>query len=58
MLSLRDIVAGYVETNPVINGLNLTVNSAEVVGVLGQNGCGKSTLAKAILGLAQISLVR
>ena len=35
----------------VLNGINLEIKSGEVVGILGKNGCGKSTLAKAICGI-------
>lgn len=40
---------GYTE-DKVLNNLNLTVNSGELVVVGGENGSGKSTLLKLILG--------
>lgn len=36
---------------PILNALNLTVETGQVVSVLGSNGAGKSTLLKSILGL-------
>ena len=33
------------------NGVSITVNRGEVVGLVGESGCGKSTIAKIILGL-------
>lgn len=33
------------------NGISITVNKGEVVGLVGESGCGKSTVAKIILGL-------
>jgi ABC-2 type transport system ATP-binding protein len=36
----------------VLQNLNLTVESGQIVSILGSNGAGKSTLLKSILGLA------
>ena len=35
---------------PVLNGVYLTVRPGEVVGVVGRNGCGKTTMLHALLG--------
>lgn len=37
--------------NKVLEGLNLTIKSGEMLAILGHNGSGKSTIAKIILGL-------
>lgn len=36
---------------PVLHGLDFTIRRGEIVGVLGHNGMGKSTLLKTIMGL-------
>jgi len=43
MLEVRDLHAGYGRI-PVLSGINFTVGEHEVVGVLGHNGMGKTTL--------------
>jgi lipopolysaccharide transport system ATP-binding protein len=40
----------------ILNGIDLTVNSGEKVGIIGSNGSGKSTLLKVICGILQPSL--
>ena len=38
------------EGNPILKGVTLRVNPGEIVGVLGRNGAGKSSLAYALMG--------
>lgn len=49
MLEVRNLYAGYGGSR-VLNGVSLTVNAGEVVSLLGRNGCGRSTLLKALMG--------
>jgi branched-chain amino acid transport system ATP-binding protein len=49
MLEVHDIHAGYGRI-PVLSGINFTVGDHEVVGVLGHNGMGKTTLLKTLIG--------
>ena len=48
-LEVHDIHAGYGRI-PVLSGINFTVGDHEVVGVLGHNGMGKTTLLKSLIG--------
>jgi urea ABC transporter ATP-binding protein UrtE len=50
ILEVEGLRAGYA-TGDVLQGISMTVASGEVVGVLGRNGVGKSTLMKAVIGL-------
>ncbi len=54
ILEARNIVAGYVEGVDILQGANLSVYEGELVTVIGSNGAGKSTFAKAIFGLVPV----
>ena len=41
----------YKKKKPVLDHFNLTIPDGKIVGLLGPNGCGKSTLMKLISGL-------
>jgi urea ABC transporter ATP-binding protein UrtE len=49
-LSASDLRAGY-GAGDVLQGVTVSVRPGEVVGVLGRNGVGKSTLMKTLIGL-------
>ena len=50
MLTLTNLNAFYGKSH-VLHGVNLQVNAGEIVALLGRNGSGRSTMAKAIMGL-------
>lgn len=49
ILSFENVTLGY-EGRPIVSGLTFTLNKGDYLSVLGQNGSGKSTMMKALLG--------
>jgi branched-chain amino acid transport system ATP-binding protein len=50
LLEVRDVVSGYGDAT-ILHGVDLDVETEEIVTIIGPNGAGKSTLMKAIYGL-------
>lgn len=53
-LEIRDLAVEYTSDGAVIhavNGIKLSVNRGETLGLVGETGAGKTTIAKAILGI-------
>jgi len=58
LLQIEQAVVEYrlpVASRRAVDGVSLTVAAGEVVGLVGESGCGKSSLARAILGLTPLS---
>lgn len=49
LLQVKNLLFKY-GTDPVIKGMNLTIDSPQLIGIIGANGCGKTTLLKNISG--------
>lgn len=52
VLSLRDVEIGY-GGRTIMRDINFDVERGEIIAILGQSGCGKSSLLKNIIGLYQ-----
>jgi len=50
LLEISDLVGGYSNKN-VLHNISFNIQSAEIVGLIGLNGAGKSTTIKHIIGL-------
>ena len=51
-LSIRDLVVEYSSGGEIVqavNGVDLDLNKGETIGLVGETGAGKTTIAKAIL---------
>ncbi len=53
LMEVAGLSVGYGRGRPAVNGLDLTIRAGEIVGLLGESGCGKSTTAYALLGLVR-----
>lgn len=53
MLDIRNLTVGYANKT-VLQDFSLQVRAGEMLGVLGPNGCGKSTLIKALSGIIKV----
>jgi iron complex transport system ATP-binding protein len=53
MLRVKDLNIGYRQkrgAKEILSGLNFTIGKGELIGLVGSNGIGKSTLLKTIIG--------
>ncbi|MDR2176868.1 MAG: ATP-binding cassette domain-containing protein [Treponema sp.] len=65
LLSVRQVSCGYVSRSlgglgrrsekPVLHDINLEIAPGEILGLVGESGCGKTTLGKCALGLIDYS---
>ena len=52
ILSYREVVAGYAK--PVVGPVSFDLGPGDVLGLVGPNGCGKSTLIGALTGTSKV----
>ncbi|WP_226481457.1 ABC transporter ATP-binding protein [Natrinema amylolyticum] len=52
MLDITDLRVSYGKT-PILRDVDVSVDDGEIVGIMGKNGVGKTTLVKAVMGLLE-----
>jgi phospholipid/cholesterol/gamma-HCH transport system ATP-binding protein len=50
IVEIRKLSFGYERSRPVLRDINLEIARGSVVGIMGQSGCGKTTLLRVIMG--------
>ena len=53
IINIRDLEKSYKKKKPVLKKLSVKLKNGEILGLLGPNGCGKSTMLS-ILALDQV----
>lgn len=55
MLEIKDLVVEFGHGFRAVDGVSLSIERGEVMALVGESGCGKTTLARAILGLQPVT---
>ena len=54
IVEIENVSFGYDAARPVLHGVNLRIEPGSVVGIMGQSGCGKTTLLRIIAGWLKV----
>jgi phospholipid/cholesterol/gamma-HCH transport system ATP-binding protein len=58
IVEIEQLTFGYNAATPVLHGIDLAIAPGSVVGIMGQSGCGKTTLLRIIAGWLKASAGR
>jgi ABC-type bacteriocin/lantibiotic exporter with double-glycine peptidase domain len=50
IVEISNVSFGYDPAKPVLRDIDLAIARGAVVGIMGQSGCGKTTLLRVIMG--------
>ncbi|PKP35421.1 MAG: hypothetical protein CVU00_02375 [Bacteroidetes bacterium HGW-Bacteroidetes-17] len=51
MIEVQNISAGYSKNLTIFENVSFSLTEGKILGIIGKNGCGKSTFLKSLLGL-------
>ena len=51
VIKISNVSFGYIQSIQILKNINLEINEGDFLAIIGENGSGKSSLIKCILGL-------